>query len=98
MLRVVVTAMALSIGGVPVLASADEVTPGPPSAACGTGVPMESNAPRQAAVPEGAYFSFPNTTPADSTAIRDQVLATIESTNGSTDDVSVTPDEVTSSR
>ncbi len=53
-----------------------------PEAPCGGLVPMESNAPANAPVAAGAYFSFPNTTSAEKMAIRDRVLAMIRSTNG----------------
>lgn len=79
-------------------ASADTVLD--PSAPCGylpngtTPVPLNSNAPSNKPIAEGSYFSYPNRTTAEKKAIRDKVLATINSTNG-TYCVVLTKDPVT---
>ena len=66
-------------------ASADPVVD--PAAPCGyisgtKPVPMGSNAPSNKPIAEGDYFSYPNRSKAERKAIRDKVLATINSTNG----------------
>lgn len=67
-------------------ASADPVID--PTAPCGympdgtTKVPLGSNAPSNNPIAQGSYFSYPNRTTAERKAIRDKVLATINSTNG----------------
>ncbi len=67
-------------------ASADPVTD--PNAPCGylgsstTRVPMNFNAPSNSPIGQGATFSYPNGTKAQRKAIRNKVLATINSTNG----------------
>lgn len=73
-------ALALAVTALGGPAAADESVP--PDAPCGAGVPLDRNAPADDPVVPGAYFSFPNTTAADATAIRDEVLRTINSTNG----------------
>lgn len=59
-------------------AGAEDVPPQP----CEGLLPMDRNAPWDAPVVAGAYFSFPNTTSADKMMIHDRVLEAVNSTNG----------------